>query len=83
MLKNKWFYLILLFYCCAINAKPTIPTDKNEVLEQLPVNADLSSSSYKSWRAQLFANPHNVEVAVKLARLYIDRARDKGDPRYL
>ena len=83
MLKNKWFYLLLLFYCCAISAKPFIPTDKNDVLEQLPVNADLSSSSYKSWRAQLLANPHNVNVAVKLARLYIDRSRDEGDPRYL
>ena len=83
MLKNKLFYLVLLFYCCAINAKPYIPTDKNEVLEQLSVNASLSSASYKNWRAQLSANPNNVDVSVKLARLYIERARDEGDPRYL
>lgn len=53
------------------------------MLEQLSVNADLSSSNYKSWRAQLSPTPNNVHIAVKLARLYIDRARDEGDPRYL
>ena len=83
MLKNKWFYLALLLYCCAVEAKPYIPSDKNEVLEKLPINTDISSSNYKALRTQLSANPKNVDVAVKLARLYIDRARDEGDPRYL
>ena len=53
------------------------------MLEQLSVNADLSSSNYKSWRALPSPTPSNVHIAVKLARLYIDQARDKGDPRYL
>jgi tetratricopeptide (TPR) repeat protein len=83
MIKNKWFYLVLLLYCCAVEAKPYIPSDKNEVLEKLPVNADLSSSNYKTLRTQLLANPNNVNVATKLARLYIERSRDEGDPRYL
>ena len=83
MIKNKWFYFVLLLYCCALEAKPYIPSDKNEVLERLPNNPDISSPEYKSLRTQLLANTNNVTVATKLARLYIERSRDEGDPRYL
>ena len=55
----------------------------NAVLEQLPNNPDLSSPEYKSLRTQLLAKPNNVNLAVRLARLYIERSRDEGDPRYL
>ena len=83
MLKKISIYLVLILYCNPVNAKPYIPGDMNEVLEQLPINADLSSSNYKNLRTQLLANPNNVNVATKLARLYIERSRDEGDPRYL
>ena len=83
MLKKILAYLALILYCYSVDAKPYIPSDMNEVLEQLPNNPDLSSSNYKSLRTQLLANPNNVNLAVKLARLYIERSRDEGDPRYL
>ena len=83
MLKKISIYLVLILYCNPVNAKPYIPGDMNEVLEQLPINADLSSSNYKNLRTQLLANPNNVNFATKLARLYIERSRDEGDPRYL
>ena len=83
MLKKISIYLVLILYCNPVNAKPYVPSDMNEVLEQLPINADLSSSNYKNLRTQLLANPNNVIVATKLAKLYIERSRDEGDPRYL
>ena len=83
MLKKILAYLALILYCYSVDAKPYIPSDMNEVLEQLPNNADLSSPEYKTLRTQLLANPNNINVAVKLAQLYIERSRDEGDPRYL
>ena len=74
---------MLMLFCYIADAKPYIPSDMNQVLEQLPNNPDLSSTNYKSLRIQLSANPNNVNLAVKLARLYIERSRDEGDPRYL
>ena len=83
MLKKISAYLVLMLYCYTVDAKPYIPSDMNQVLEQLPNNPDLSSTNYKSLRTQLLASPNNVNLAVKLARLYIERSRDEGDPRYL
>ena len=83
MLKKISAGLVLLLNCYTADAKPYIPSDTNQVLEQLPNNPDLSSTNYKSLRIQLSANPNNVNLAVKLARLYIERSRDEGDPRYL
>ena len=73
--------MTLIYYTA--DAKPYIPSDTNQVLEQLPNNPDLSSTNYKSLCTQLSENPNNVNLAVKLARLYIERSRDEGDPRYL
>ena len=83
MFKKISACLVLLLNCYTADAKPYIPSDMNQVLEQLPNNPDLSSTNYKSLRIQLSANPSNVNLAVKLARLYIERSRDEGDPRYL
>ncbi len=83
MLKKISAFLMLILCCYAVNAKPYMPTDMNAVLEQLPINADLSSANFKALRTQLNANPTNVNLATELARLYIERARDEGDPRYL
>ena len=83
MLKKISAGLLLLLYCYLADAKPYLPSDMNQVLEHLPNNPDLSSTNYKSLRIQLSANPNNVNLAVKLARLYIERSRDEGDPRYL
>ncbi len=83
MFKKISTYLVLILYSFTVYAKPYIPSDMNVVLEQLPNNPDLSSSNYKSLRTQLLAKPNNVNLAVKLARLYIERSRDEGDPRYL
>ena len=83
MLKKLCIYFVLILYGNSVNAKPYIPSDMNAVLEQLPNNPDLSAPEYKSLRTQLLANPNNVNLAVKLARLYIERSRDEGDPRYL
>lgn len=54
------------------------PTDPNEVLETLPVNVQ-----GKAMRRALAANPNDLPRAVRLARLDIEIARQRSDPRYL
>ncbi len=71
---------------CWINisfAMPYIPSSPKQVLEKLPANSSTSSKEFKSLRALLNANPNNIENAARLAKLYIERSRIEGDPRYL
>ena len=60
MLKKISAGLVLLLNCYTADAKPYIPSDTNQVLEQLPNNPDLSSTNYKSLRIQLSANPNKI-----------------------
>jgi Tfp pilus assembly protein PilF len=63
------------------------PTDPNEVLETLPgaVNGqpDPRRREEVTLRNVLAANPENLPAAVRLARLDIQLARERSDPRYL
>lgn len=83
MLKNKLSIVLLL--CCALPvcAAPYIPSSPAQVLEKLPANSATSSTEFKRLRAVLNAEPNNVDVATQLAKLYIERSRIEGDPRYL
>ena len=75
----------VLLFCCftPLLAAPYIPSSPMQVLERLPTNSSLSSKTFKALRAQLNSRPNDVAIATQLAKLYIERSRIEGDPRYL
>ena len=77
------FYLVYLFCNQIAYATPYIPNNPNQVLEILPANNNAFQAEFKNLTAQLSANPKDIALAVKLAKLYIERSREEGDPRYL
>jgi len=65
-------------------AAPFVPTDPKEVLERLPeAPADSLARDLRQMRRELARDPHNLELAIRVARRYIERARAEADPRYL
>ena len=83
MLKNKISGVLLLCFVLPLFASPYIPNNPAQVLEKLPVNSATSSKEFKHLRAILNADPNNPVIAIQLAKLYIERSRIEGDPRYL
>ena len=86
LLKKLLGFLIYLtyFFCNQFSyAAPYIPNKPNQVLERLPASTNTSQAEFKSLSAQLSVNPSDTGLAVKLAKLYIERSREEGDPRYL
>jgi len=66
----------------ASNAR--VPTDPAEVLETLPGGAgDARMREVASLRRALAASPRDLAAAIALARLDIQLARERSDPRYL
>src|SRR4051812_6740896 len=61
-----------------------VPTDPAEVLETLPYAAtDARSRQITTLRRTLAAAPKDLPAAVRLAKLDIQLARERSDPRYL
>ena len=77
------FYLIYLACNQIACATPFIPSGPDQVLERLPASTNASQAEIKNLSAQLSAHPNDIGLAVKLAKLYIERSREEGDPRYL
>lgn len=65
------------------SAKPYVPSDGHLVLETLPSRYDPVQQAFSQLRARLAQNPHDIEAAGKLVRLYVSTSRIDGDPRYL
>ena len=62
---------------------PFVPDADEEVLQEVPAAADPSVKAIRSLRAQLDAQPANLEVANELAKAYIDFGRQLGDAHYV
>ena len=62
------------------HAEPLNPTRDTEVIEILPAGG--SSAEDRQLRRLWVNHPTDVATAVSLARRYLSRARDLGDPRY-
>ena len=76
--------LFLCFGVFSVWAAPYIPRDDAVVLDRLPIKAsDPAGRELRRLRAELLADPRNVETAIRLARLYFDLASAEGDPRYI
>src|SRR5262245_12075961 len=63
-------------------AAPRVPTDDAEVVERLPTATDETTREVRRMRRDLAQNPTNLELAVRLARRYIEIGRAESDPRY-
>jgi len=64
-------------------ASSRVPTDPSEVLESLPSASDARSRRVVMLRRALASNPNDIVSATALARLDIQLARERSDPRYL
>ncbi|NPD69292.1 hypothetical protein HN018_02715 [Lichenicola cladoniae] len=64
-------------------AEPRIPSGDSVVLEQVPGIHDKSSLALRKLNSTLALDRHDLELALKVARLDIDQSRRLGDPRFL
>jgi Tfp pilus assembly protein PilF len=67
----------------AAAAAPFIPSSDDVVLEHLPDAQDQAGRALRRQHTVLAHDPHNLELALDLARADIDRARATADPRWL
>lgn len=75
--------LCLAAGACGVPALAAVvePASDDEVIEVLPAAVG-SRAEERRLRQQLAQNPRSEQVAVLLARRYLERARSDGDPRY-
>lgn len=64
-------------------AAPYVPENGSKVLEVLPSRNDPLQQAFARMRARLKEDPENVDLASRLAQMYISASRTDGDPRYL
>ena len=83
---RAWLPAVVLFVAgaCAepADVEPFIPIDDATVLERLPTPGNATARELRRLRAELTAKPHDLDLAVDLARRYIGVARAESDPRY-
>lgn len=72
-----------LLLCASVAAEPYVPADDAIVLERLPEKRDPALAQLKRMRAELAANPRNLDIAAPVARRALEAARTLGDPRFL
>jgi tetratricopeptide (TPR) repeat protein len=65
-------------------AAPHLPASDAQVVERVPARAaDPRVRDLQALRAAWRASPRDADLAVRLARRYIDAAAAEGDPRYV
>lgn len=65
-----------------VSAVPYEPSTDAEIVERLPTSINLAMRALRSLRERLKADPHNLVLALKLARRYLALGRAESDPRY-
>lgn len=76
--------LAIALLAVAAHAAPYVPKDDAVVLEHLPVRPnDPIARELRRLRADLAADPNELDTALELARHYFDLAGAQGDPRYV
>ena len=73
---------LLLAIAFAAKAEPFVPIDDLQVVERLPTPATGIKRELRTLRDDLAKKPNNLDLAVRLARRYIEIGRTEGDPRY-
>ncbi len=67
-------------------AVPFVPVSDSTILERLsttPGESARNNQSTRALRATLARDPKNVDIAVRVAQLYVSRSRSESDPRLL
>jgi hypothetical protein len=80
------FFLLALLTGGALHgarAAAFIPANDDMVLEQLPDARDAESRDLRDKHHALAADPHNLKLALAVARGDLDRSRALADPRFL
>ncbi|MGI9046898.1 MAG: tetratricopeptide repeat protein [Burkholderiales bacterium] len=77
--------LLCALFCAALaDAAPFVPTDDAQILETLRDRpADAAVRDLRAMGSELRRNPRNLELALRVARRYIEQSRAEADPRYL
>ncbi|HEY6240364.1 MAG TPA: hypothetical protein VIW78_05950 [Burkholderiales bacterium] len=76
--------LTIALFALVAQAAPYVPEDDAVVLEHLPVRPnDPIARELRRLRADLAADPNDLDTALELARRYFDLAGSEGDPRYV
>lgn len=76
--------ILLLVVALPAVAAPYVPQSDAQVLERLPFKPnDPIARELARLRGDLRSEPHNLEVAARLARRYYELVSEEGDPRYL
>jgi hypothetical protein len=63
-------------------AAPYRPSDDAQVLERLPSASSKTARELRELHGELARSPHNLSLALRVARRDIELARSEGDPRY-
>jgi Tfp pilus assembly protein PilF len=75
--------LALGLFAAVSTAAPFIPTDDAQVLERLPYRPlDPEVRALRKMRTELAQAPGDLDLAVRLARRYIELGKADADPRY-
>jgi hypothetical protein len=76
-------YLAIALLPLTVGAVPYVPGDDKQVVERLPYTAaDAATRELRALRDQLQLQPNKLELAVRVARRYIEIGRSTADPRY-
>lgn len=83
MITALGIFATLLFTHFA-SAEPFVPTDASQVLERASVSRrNPDDAMLITLRTRLAQQPADAATAAALARIYLQRARNQSDPRYL
>ena len=76
---------VMLALCAPIvGATPYRPASDNDIVESLPAGAGSPADrATRALRAAVARDPENIDLALRLASLYVARARIESDPRPL
>lgn len=76
---------VLLLLAAPAQAAPHVPTDEDVIVEHLParIGSSAERQRQRAEREQLRRHPRELQLATRLAREAIVRARRDGDPREL
>ena len=80
------FLVTLALLTTDVKAAPFVPASDLTILERLsttPGESARLSQSTRAMRATLARDPKNVDLAVRMAQLYVSRSRSESDPRLL
>jgi len=76
--------ILLLALALPVVAAPHLPSSDAQVLERIPARAlDAQARELQALRAAWRAQPGDADLAVRLARRYVEAALADGDPRYV